>query len=50
MSIGAILSLFGAIVGVAALSVAVTSPNTAGILQAFGDAFAGSLKAAKSGG
>lgn len=47
MSLGIIASLFAAIIGVAILSVAVTSPHTSGIITSFGNAFTGALKAAK---
>lgn len=46
MNVGGFLALFGAIIGVAFLSVAVTSPNTANIISSFGSAFTNSLKAA----
>lgn len=43
---GRVLDIFAAIVTVAMASVIVGSKNTRGIVQAFGDAFTGSLKAA----
>jgi hypothetical protein len=48
MSFGRVFDIFAAIVTVALASVVVTSPNTAGIIKAWGDAFSGSLKAAKA--
>lgn len=42
-----IAAIFGAIVIVAGVAVVVGSPYVAGIIKAFGDAFSGSLKAAK---
>ena len=49
MAIGSILSIFGAIVGVAFLFVAVNHPQTASIITSFGNAFAGGLKQAMGG-
>lgn len=49
MSVGAIIGLFSAMIGVAALTVAVTHPGTANVIQAFGNAFSGSLKTAMGG-
>ena len=46
MSVGRIFDIFAAIVGVAAVTVVVSSPNTAAIITAWGGAFSGSLKAA----
>jgi hypothetical protein len=46
MSIGKVLDLFGAIVGVALAWVIVSSKQTAAIIKAFGSAFTGGLKAA----
>jgi hypothetical protein len=48
MSFGRIFDIFAAIVTVALASVIVTSTNTAGIITAWGNAFSGSLKAAKN--
>lgn len=45
MTFGKIVDVFSAIVGVALAFVIVSSPNTAGIITAWGNAFAGSLKA-----
>jgi hypothetical protein len=47
MSIGIIASLFGAVIGIALLSVAVSTPNTSSIISSFGDAFKGAIGAAK---
>lgn len=46
MSFGGVLGIFSAIVGVAFISVALSSTNTAGIIKNIFDGFAGSLKAA----
>ncbi len=46
MQWGQLFSILSAIVGVASATVIVSSPNTSGIIKAFGDAFAGSLRAA----
>lgn len=42
-----IFNLLGAIVTVALVAVVVSSPQMAGIIRAFGDAFAGSIDAAQ---
>jgi hypothetical protein len=47
--VGQFLSLFAAIVGVAALTVAVSHSQTASIITSFGNAFSGALKAAEGG-
>jgi hypothetical protein len=46
MSVGRIIDIFAAIVGVAMAFVIVSSKNTANIIKAWGDAFTGSLRAA----
>lgn len=46
MSVGKIFDVFTAIVSVAMAFVLVSSPNTAGIITAWGNAFSGSVKAA----
>lgn len=46
MSLNEIISLFAAIVSLAMVAVVIQSPNTAGIIKAWGDAFSGSLRAA----
>lgn len=46
MPVGRFFDIAMAIVAVAGVTVAVTSPNTAGVIKAFGGAFAGSLSAA----
>lgn len=46
MALGRIIDLFAAIVAVAGATVVVSSPNTMGIIQAWGNAFSGSLRAA----
>ena len=46
MNVGTLLALFGAMIGVALLTIAVGSPNTAGIINAFGSAFGNSLSVA----
>jgi len=46
MNVGRIFDIAAAIVGVAAVTVVVSSPNTAAILNAVGSTFAGSLRAA----
>lgn len=46
MEIGRIFDIFAAIVGVAMAVVIVSSPNTASIITAWGNAFSGGLKAA----
>lgn len=45
MALGKIVDIFAAIVGVAMAFVVVSSPNTANIINAWGNAFGGSLKA-----
>lgn len=45
MAVGRILDIFSAIVGVALAFVVVSSPNTANIINAWGNAFGGSLRA-----
>ncbi len=50
MSIGKVLDLFGAIVGVALAWVVVSSKQTAAIIKAFGQAFTGGLRAATGQG
>lgn len=45
MSLGGVLGIFSAIVGVAFLTVALGSPNTAGIIKNIFDGFSGALKA-----
>jgi hypothetical protein len=40
-------NLLGSIVTVAVVAVIVSSPNLAGIIRAFGDAFSGSIDAAQ---
>lgn len=50
MSFGFIGTVALAMVSVAALGLVVGSPNTGGIIKAFGDAFAGGLKAATGKG
>lgn len=45
MAVGRILDIFSAIVGVALAFVIVQSPNTANIINAWGNAFGGSLRA-----
>ncbi len=47
MQLGRIADIFTAIVGVALAYVIVSSSNTAGIINAWGGAFAGSVKAAE---
>lgn len=42
-----VFNLLGAIVTVALVAVVVSSPNLAGIIRAFGDAFSGSIDAAQ---
>lgn len=46
MAVGRIFDIFSAIVGVALAFVVVSSKNTASIIQAWGNAFSGSLKVA----
>lgn len=45
MNVGRIIDIFAAIVGVASVTVLVSSPNTASIITAWGNAFSGSLRA-----
>lgn len=47
MALGKVIDIFAAIVGVAMAFVLVSSPNTANIIQAWGQAFSGSLQAAQ---
>lgn len=47
MTADKLLNVVGSIVTVALVTAVVSSKNTAGIVKAFGDAFAGSLKAAE---
>lgn len=47
MQWGQFFSILSAIVGVAGTTVIVSSPHTAEIMKAFGDAFSGSLRAAE---
>jgi hypothetical protein len=42
-----VANIFGAIVTVALVTTVVSSPQTAGVIRAVGDAFAGSLRAAQ---
>jgi hypothetical protein len=46
MAVGRIFDIFAAIVGVAMAFVIVSSTNTAAIINAWGSAFSGGLKAA----
>lgn len=46
MQFGRIIDLFAAIVAVGMVTVIVTSPNTAGIITAWGQSFSASLSAA----
>jgi hypothetical protein len=46
MQLGRIFDIGMAIVAVAGVTVAVTSPQTANVIKAFGSAFGGSLSAA----
>lgn len=46
MNLGRIVDIAIAIVVVAGITVAVSSPNTAPIIKAFGDSYSGSIKAA----
>lgn len=48
MDLGMIFNVASAIVVVAGVGVVVTSPYTSGIIAAIGNAFAGSLHAAKA--
>ena len=45
MAVGKIVDIFGAIIGVALAFVLVSSANTAAIINAWGSAFSGSLRA-----
>lgn len=45
MELGRFFDIFAAIVGVALAFVVVSSPNTANIITAWGNAFSGSLRA-----
>lgn len=45
MALGKVIDIFGAIVGVALAFVLVSSKNTASIINAWGSAFSGSLRA-----
>jgi len=45
MQLGRVFDIFAAIVGVGATFVVVSSPNTANIIKAWGNAFSGSLRA-----
>lgn len=45
MELGRFFDVFAAIVGVALAFVVVSSPNTANIIKAWGNAFSGSLRA-----
>lgn len=47
MAFGKIVDIFAAIVGVALAFVIVSSGNTANIINAWGSAFAGSIRAAE---
>lgn len=47
MQTDTIMNLLGAIVTVALVTTLVSSPGTAGVIQAFGEAFSGSLRAAQ---
>lgn len=42
-----VFNVLGAIVTVALVSAIVSKPTSAGVIRAFGDAFSGSIKAAK---
>ena len=46
MQLGKIFDIAMAIVAVAGVTVAVSTPNTASVITSFGNAFAGSLRAA----
>lgn len=48
VELGKVIDIFAAIVTVALAAVIVGSPNTGGIISAFGNAFSGGLRAAKS--
>jgi hypothetical protein len=45
MAVGKVIDIFGALVGVALAFVVVSSKNTAAIINAWGSAFSGSLRA-----
>lgn len=47
MSFGRVFDLFAGIIGVAVAFVVVSSKNTAAIIQSWGSAFAGSIRAAE---
>ena len=47
MQTDTIMNLLGAIVTVALVTTLVSSPGTASVIQAFGEAFSGSLRAAQ---
>jgi hypothetical protein len=47
MQLGRVIDIFVAIVGVGLAFVIVSSPHTASIISAWGDAFSGSLRAAE---
>lgn len=47
MAMGQIIGVFTAIVSVAMAFVIVSSPNTSGIITAWGNAFSGGLRAAE---
>ena len=47
MELGRFFDIFAAIVGVGLAFVIVSSPNTAAIIQAWGNAFSGSLRSAE---
>lgn len=46
MEFGKVIDIFAAIVSVAMAFVIVSSPNTSGIITAFGNSFSGGLRAA----
>lgn len=47
MAFGKVIDIFAAIVGVALAFVIVSSPNTASIINAWGSAFSGSIRASE---
>lgn len=47
MAFGKVIDIFAAIVGVALAFVIVSSPNTASIINAWGNAFSGSIRASE---
>lgn len=47
MEVGKVIGIFSSIVAVAMAWVIVSNGNTAGIIKAWGDAFAGSVRAAE---